>query len=220
MLTVHPSAGISQGGSARTTAASRQCVRALRRVPLSMPGGSRGKRRFEEWVSQVCWDEFRHSSLALARFHPCCSRDNFRFVATSDYTTFRLSNAPTDVLFREDANKLRGRSGARKAILGCHRSRVRTARMLVDHDFAPHHQHIDSMHRSVISEAVMGFPSPSSVPPNGPGEVPECPPSFGASSFWEAAKRPRPIIPRNRTWPGPPRPHRAYLAPLANVICP
>ena len=45
--------------------------------------------------------------------------------------------------------------------LGRPRSRVERLRILVDHDFALHHQHIHSMHRSVISEELMGNPSPS-----------------------------------------------------------
>ena len=48
--------------------------------------------------------------------------------------------------------------------------------MLVDHDFALHHQHIHSMHCSVMSERVMGNPSPSRSPQTDPEKPPECPP--------------------------------------------
>ena len=48
--------------------------------------------------------------------------------------------------------------------------------MLVDHDFALHHQHIDSMHRSVISEAVMGKSLPIIGPPKRTRRSPGVPP--------------------------------------------
>jgi len=69
-----------------------------------MPGGSREKQLVEELADQVCWDELRHSNLALACFRRCCSHDNVLLVATSDYRTFLRSNAPTDVPFREGEN--------------------------------------------------------------------------------------------------------------------
>ena len=65
-----------------TTAASRQRANAPQRVPPSMPGESREKRLVEEWADQVCWDELRHSNLALASFRGCYSHDNDRLVGT------------------------------------------------------------------------------------------------------------------------------------------
>jgi len=34
------------------------------------------------WANQVCWDELRHSNLALACFRGCYSHDNVRLVGT------------------------------------------------------------------------------------------------------------------------------------------
>jgi hypothetical protein len=68
-----------------STEASRQCAHAPQRVPPSMPGGSRGKRLVEEGVDQVCWDELRHSNLALACFLRCYIHDNVRLFWTLDY---------------------------------------------------------------------------------------------------------------------------------------
>ena len=59
-----------------------------------MPGGSREKRLAEEWVDQVCWDELRHSNLALARFRRCYSHDNVRLAGTLDYPSSPLRATP------------------------------------------------------------------------------------------------------------------------------